>query len=90
MAAADPKQRSANARIAADWSWAVTPDRSERTAAARAASPIHLAYWENLLRAEGRVREADIPAAAVNARRAWRAQNGKKSAEAKRRRMSAA
>ncbi|MGS2641717.1 hypothetical protein [Streptosporangium sp. G12] len=67
--AADPRV-SAQRRIAVNKSWAMTPNRSERTAAARAASPTSLEYWEARIRKEGVVRPQDIPAAAVNARRA--------------------
>ncbi|MEU8035674.1 hypothetical protein [Streptosporangium sp. NPDC049078] len=68
--AADQRTVSAQRSIAANRSWAMTPNRSERTAAARAASPTSLSYWEARIRAEGVVREQDVAAAAVNARRA--------------------
>ncbi|MEU3162937.1 hypothetical protein [Streptosporangium sp. NPDC006930] len=68
--AADQRTVSAQRRMAANRSWAMTPNRSERTAAARAASPTSLEYWEARIRAEGVVRSQDIKKAAVNARRA--------------------
>ncbi|TDD68576.1 hypothetical protein [Actinomadura rubrisoli] len=70
--------RRTNARIAVNTSWARTPIRSERTEAARRNSPGRLEYWIALLRAEGVVSEADIPAAAENARRAYMGQLVKK------------
>lgn len=57
--------------IAADKSWARTPNRSERTAPARAASPNSLRYWITKTRDEGIVREEDVLAAAQNAHRAY-------------------
>lgn len=70
MAAKDPAAASLNARIAGNTSWARTPVRSERTEPARRSSPGRVEYWEDRLRAEGVVAEADIPAAARNAQRA--------------------
>lgn len=67
---ASPERRRLAALIAVHTSWARTPDRAARTAPATAASPVSLEYWENRLRAEGVVSEADIPKAAANARSA--------------------
>ena len=80
MAAKDPATRSLNARIAVNTSWARTPIRSERTEAARRNSPGRVEYWERRIREEGVVSEADIPAAAENARRAYMAQLVKRRA----------
>ncbi|WP_066360327.1 hypothetical protein [Herbidospora mongoliensis] len=55
---------SAQRRIAADISWARTPDRAERTEAARRASPMRVEYWIEYVRAEGIVPEAGIQQAA--------------------------
>lgn len=65
--------RSLAARIAVNTSWARTPVRAERTEAARRNSPGRVEYWEARIRDEGRVAEADISAAAENARRAYMA-----------------
>jgi len=65
-----PDRISQLRRIAADTSWARTPNRAERTEAARKASPQSLDYWIDKIRAEGVVREQDIQAAAQNAHRA--------------------
>lgn len=75
--------RRLNARIASNASWARTPIRSERTERARRNSPGRVEYWEARLRDEGIVAEADIPAAARNARDAYMAQLVKRR-EAKR------
>lgn len=80
---ATPAERSSAARIAANTSWARTPDRSERTAPARAASPVTYGYWVNRLTEEGVIREKDIPAAAENAYRAYMAQLSKKAKAAR-------
>jgi hypothetical protein len=76
---ASASERSSAARIAADISWARTPNRSERTAAARANSPVSYEYWLRKIKTEGSVREVDQPAAAASAHRAYMAQLGKKS-----------
>lgn len=68
--AADPKRVSAQRAIAADISWARTPNRAERMEPARRASPQSLDYWLAKTREDGVVREQDIPAAAENAYRA--------------------
>lgn len=69
--AADPRIVSAQRRIAANKSWARTPNRTERTARGYESSPASLEFHVALIRAEGRVREEDIQAAAVSARRAY-------------------
>lgn len=68
--AADPRRLTAVRQIAADTSWARTPNRTERTENARRASPQRLDYWLAKIRAEGVVREQDIDAAARSAYRA--------------------
>lgn len=68
--AADPRRVSAQRAIAADISWARTPNRTERTEAPRKASPMSLDYWIAKTRAEGVVRERDVQAAAESAYRA--------------------
>lgn len=78
MAAKDPAARRTNALIAVHTSWARTPVRAERTENARRRSPGRVEYWVEKLRAEGVVAEADIPAAAENAQRAYMAQLVKK------------
>ncbi|TDD32475.1 hypothetical protein E1287_22570 [Actinomadura sp. KC06] len=80
MAAKDPAVRRLNARIAVNTSWARTPVRSERTENARRASPGRVEYWERVIREEGEVSEADIPAAARNAQRLYMARLVKKRA----------
>ncbi|MGA5764512.1 hypothetical protein [Nonomuraea bangladeshensis] len=86
---ASPERRSAAAKIAVHTSWARTADRSARTAPATAASPVSLAYWESRLRAEGVVREQDIPKAAANARSAEMRRRALASAAARRRNRTA-
>lgn len=70
--------------IAADKSWARTPNRSERTEAARKASPNSLNYWLAKTRAEGIVRDQDIYAAAQNAHRAYMREKSLKAVAARR------
>ncbi|WP_326637337.1 hypothetical protein OG884_26710 [Streptosporangium sp. NBC_01755] len=82
--AADPRIVSAQRRIAVDRSWAMTPDRSERTAAARAASPTSLDHWITKIRAEGKVREKDIQKNAESAHRAYMRGMSLRAAAAKR------
>ncbi|GAA3531411.1 hypothetical protein GCM10022419_008140 [Nonomuraea rosea] len=83
---ADQKRLSAQRAIAADISWARTPNRAERTEAGRKASPMSLDYWIAKIRTEGIVREQDIPAAARNAHRAhMRGMSLKAAARRKRR-----
>lgn len=86
---ATPEQRSRAARIAANISWARTPDRQARTQAAVDASPVRLPYWIARVRAEGVVPEADIPAAAENYRLAYVQKLAAKSAEARARNRAA-
>lgn len=69
--ATDPKRRSALNSIAAHLSWADTPDRAARTAPGHRASPVSRDYWRAKIRAEGKVREQDIEAAAQNAHSAY-------------------
>lgn len=69
--AADPRIVSAQRAIASDISWARTPNRAERTAPAHRCSPVSLDYHLAKIRAEGRVREQDIEAAARSAHRAY-------------------
>lgn len=70
--------------IAANKSWARTPNRSERTEAARKASPTTLDYWIAKKRDEGVVRERDILAAAQNAHKAYMGELSLKAAAARR------
>ncbi|GGK59981.1 hypothetical protein Ppa06_26270 [Planomonospora parontospora subsp. parontospora] len=87
--ATSPERISAQRSIAAHRSWAQTAVRSERTAAATAASPVYLDYWIKKIEAEGKVRgKAHIRAAAESARTAWRKQNALKSAESRRRKSA--
>jgi len=72
--------RSSASRYAANVSWARTPDRAERTASARANSPVSYAYWLRRITEEGRVREQDIPAAAESAHRVYMAGLARKAA----------
>ncbi|MGW3352577.1 hypothetical protein ACWDA3_55590 [Nonomuraea rubra] len=83
---ADPHRLTAVRQIAADISWARTPNRSERTAPGHRASPMSLDYWIADVRAKGIVREEDVEAAARNAHRAWQRQNSLRAADARRRR----
>jgi hypothetical protein len=69
--AADPRHLTAVRQIASDRSWASTPNRTERTAAARKASPRSLDYWIAKTAADGIVREQDQAAAAQSAHRAY-------------------
>ncbi|MEU8151692.1 hypothetical protein [Nonomuraea sp. NPDC048901] len=82
----DPKSAyiSTVRSIAADKSWAQTPNRAERTAAARAASPNSLTYWIAKVRADGVVREQDVQAAGQNAYRAYMREKSLKAAAARR------
>lgn len=87
MATAERRRQAA--LIAVHTSWARTPDRQARTAAATQASPVSLDYWEARLRAEGVVREQDIPAAAVNARSAEMRRRALAAADTRRRNKAA-
>lgn len=73
MAAADPARRRLSASIAANASWARTPIRSERTAAARRSSPGSVEYWLAEVDPDERMSPDDRRKAAVNARRAYMA-----------------
>lgn len=86
MAAADPDARRRSARIAADWSWAATRDRSARTLPARRAS---ITRWEAAVDPHGEMDDATRAKAAESARRAhlrqmaekrWREHRAKKAA----------
>jgi hypothetical protein len=80
--AADPRRLTAVRQIAADISWARTPNRSERTEAGYRASPMSIDYWIADVRSKG-VREEDVEAAARSAHRAWQRQNSLKAAAAR-------
>lgn len=82
--AADPRRVSAQRAIAADISWARTPNRTERTEAARKASPKTLDYWIADVIAKGEVREQDVHAAAQNAHRAHMREMSLKAVDARR------
>jgi len=84
-----PAERASLARMAANVSWARTPNRSERTAPARAASPVSYEYWLRRLADEGRVRAEDLPKAAESAHRAYMAQMSRKAAAARRKNAAA-
>ncbi|GGS88216.1 hypothetical protein ACFFV7_51155 [Nonomuraea spiralis] len=79
--AADPARVTAVRQIAADISWARTPNRTERTAPGHRASPLSLDYWIAQVRAEGVVREEDVEAAAQSAFRASQRARSLKAAE---------
>jgi hypothetical protein len=83
--AADPRRISAQRAIAADISWARTPNRAERTEAGFKASPLSLDYWIAKVRAEGVVREQDIEAAARSAYRASQRSRSLKAAATRKR-----
>jgi hypothetical protein len=89
MAAKTPERRRASALIAVHTSWARTADRRARTEAATRSSPVSLEYWEDKLRAEGVVSEADIPKAAANARSAEMRRRALKSAQSRARNKAA-
>jgi hypothetical protein len=74
MAARDPKARKANARIAANVSWARTPVRSERTEIARRSSPGSIDYWLDRIDPDGEMSTEDRRKAARNALRAYMGQ----------------
>lgn len=82
--ATDPARISKVRSIAANKSWAMTANRSERTEAARKASPLSLDYWIADIRAKGVVREQDILAAAQNAHRAFQLEMSQRAADARR------
>ncbi|WP_067184499.1 hypothetical protein [Microtetraspora niveoalba] len=84
-----PAEISAQRRIAVDISWARTPNRSERTEAARRASPMRIEYWEKKIRETGIVREEDIPKAAASAYRAHMRAMSLKAAKARQARKEA-
>ncbi len=64
----NPAQRTAKARMAADESWAKTPDRAARTAPARQAAEDR---FYKLVDPHGVMTPADREKAAANARRAF-------------------
>lgn len=63
-----PAQRTANARVAADVSWAKTKNRAARTASARAAADDR---FYKLVDPDGVMTPADREKAVENARRAY-------------------
>jgi hypothetical protein len=83
---AESLERSAAARYAANVSWARTPNRSERTAPARANSPVSYGYWVRKLTSDGKIRSQDISAAAENAHRAYMAGLSRKATAARKKR----
>lgn len=83
---ATPERRSQAARLAANTSWARTPDRQARTAPATQASPVHLDYWIARLRSErDYATEADLVKAARNALAVEMSRRGRAGAETRRR-----
>ncbi|MFJ2029463.1 hypothetical protein [Streptosporangium sp. NPDC087985] len=90
MAARTPEARRRAASIAADVQWAMTPNRTERTEAARRASPMSLDYWVAKTKAEGIVRDQDVQKAAENAYRAHMKQMSLKAARSRQARAAAA
>lgn len=83
------EQRSRAARIASNVSWAYTPNRTERTAPATAASPVSYAYWLRKITDEDVVRPKDRAAAAENAHKAYMAGLSLKAAKARARKNAA-
>lgn len=80
MAAKDPIARSRAASIASHSSWAVTANRSDRTAPARRASPLFIEYWRELKKQElPDSSPKDQLAAARNAHRAYTKRNALKA-----------
>lgn len=76
--------RSLAARIAVNTSWARTPNRTERTAAARKATPVQFDYW--LAKAQEDHPDASPAEQRAMAESAWRAQqqrNALKAAKAR-------
>jgi hypothetical protein len=82
-------RRSRAARIAVDTSWARTPNRTERTAKARANAPTTYEYWLRKVAEEG-VRPKDQAKAAGAAHRAYMTRLSAKAAEARRKRAQSA
>jgi hypothetical protein len=70
--------------MAADISWARTPNRTERTEAARRAGPTRIEHWIAKIRAEGKVREQDIVKNAESMLRAHMTKVSLAAAEARR------
>ena len=81
MAARDPNARKANARIAANVSWARTPVRSERTEIARRSSPGSIDYWLERVDPDGAMSPEDRRKAARNALRAYMGQLSRRRAK---------
>jgi hypothetical protein len=71
------------ARAAQHERWARTADRTEATAAMRAAGPNGLAYFENQVDPERKLPEAQRRAMAVSARKAYYARLALASARAR-------
>ncbi len=86
MAAMSPAERTLRAQIGAHESWSRTPDRSARTAPARAAA---LARFEALVDPDGVLPEAERHRRAEHARKAYFLKLALKSAQARRKVKSA-
>ncbi len=84
MPSRNPAERSLIAAIAANESWAETPDRSARTAKARAASPGGLDYWERQVDPSGTLSPAVRAQRAESKRWAHFQRLALKSAQARR------
>jgi len=82
-----PESRALRGKLAAETSWAKTPDRSARTAPARASSPssidYHLAKLDPAVFADAT--DAQRLAAADSAKKAYYSRLALKSAQARRR-----
>lgn len=77
-------RRSLAARIAVNTSWARTPNRAERTAPARAATPVQFEYWLAKARAEHPdLKPAEQRAMAQSAWKAQQQRNALKAAKAR-------
>jgi hypothetical protein len=82
--------RQVNGRIGALESWSRTTDRPARTAKARAASPSQVAYWLTRVDPDAVMSDADRLKAAKNAQRAHMLRLAKASAEARKKKNTAA
>jgi hypothetical protein len=81
MAATDPNERILIARIAAHTSWAKTPDRAARTAAARAK---FLDRFEREVDPDGKLHPLERARRAENARSAYFSSLARRSVKARR------
>lgn len=81
-------ERSLIARIAASERWAVEPDRRAATAAARAASPVSITYFEKQVDPDGVLTASERQRRAESARKAHYARLALASAKARRARSS--